>query len=95
MIYTDIIDYNIVGDAKAPLLRCCPIISRYRENDARISFPQFMNYRSFEVLQYKKLMKNTFKSVRIELRNSTGELVPFTAIGITRLTLVFRRVNHL
>ena len=27
MIYTDNVDYNIVGDAKAPLLRCFPFIS--------------------------------------------------------------------
>ena len=27
MIYTDIVEYNIVGDTKAPLLRCFPFIS--------------------------------------------------------------------
>ena len=25
MIYTDIVEYNIVGDTKAPFLRCFPL----------------------------------------------------------------------
>ena len=28
MIYCDIVEYNIVGDTKAPLLRCFPFISK-------------------------------------------------------------------
>ena len=28
IIYTDLIEYNIVGDTKAPLLRCFPFISK-------------------------------------------------------------------
>ena len=33
MIYTDIVDYNIVGDTKAPLLRCFPFISKIKSGD--------------------------------------------------------------
>ena len=33
MIYTDIIEYNIVGDTKAPLLRCFPFISKLNSGD--------------------------------------------------------------
>ena len=33
MIYTDLIEYNIVGDTKAPLLRCFPVISKLKSGD--------------------------------------------------------------
>ena len=33
MIYTDIVEYNIVGDTKAPLVRCFPFISKLKSSD--------------------------------------------------------------
>ena len=33
MIYTDLIEYNIVGDTKAPLLRCFLFISKLKFGD--------------------------------------------------------------
>ena len=33
MIYTDIVEYNIVGDTKAPLLRCFPFTSKFKSGD--------------------------------------------------------------
>lgn len=90
MIYTDIIEYGIIGDTKAPLLRCFPFITKIRSSE--IQELQYMNYRTFEKLQFKKLMKNSFHSIGIELRTSTGELIPFISVGYTRLTLLFRKV---
>ena len=43
MIYTDLIEYNIVGDTKAPLLRCFPFISKLKSGDI-ITTGQYMNY---------------------------------------------------
>ena len=42
MIYTDIVEYNIVGDTKAPLLRCFPFISKLKSGDI-ITTGQYMN----------------------------------------------------
>ena len=53
MIYSDIIEYNIVGDTKTPLLRCIPFISKVKNGDI-ISTGQYMNYQSFTKLQFKK-----------------------------------------
>ena len=33
MIYNDLIEYNIVGDTKAPLLRCFPFISKLKSGE--------------------------------------------------------------
>ena len=43
MIYTDQIEYNIVGDTKTPLLRCFPFISKLKPGDI-ITTGQYMNY---------------------------------------------------
>ena len=55
-----------------------------------------MNYQSFTNLQFKKLLKNTFHSTKIELRGTTGEKIPFVSVGITRVVLLFRKIsdNH-
>ena len=95
MIYSDIIEYNIVGDTKTPLLRCIPFISKVKNGDI-ISTGQYMNYQSFTNLQIKKLLKNSFHSIKIELRDTTGEKIPFVSVGITRVVLLFRKIsdNH-
>ena len=42
MIYIDIIEYNILGDTKTPLLRCIPLICKVETGD-KISTGQYMN----------------------------------------------------
>ena len=59
MIYTDLIEYNIVGDTKAPLLRCFPFISELRAGDI-ITTGQYMNYQTFSNLQFRPLLKSSF-----------------------------------
>ena len=72
MIYTDLIEYNIVGDAKAPLLRCFPFISKLKSGDI-ISTGQYMNYHPFSNLQFKQLLKNSFHSVHLDLRDTSSK----------------------
>ena len=91
MIYSDIIEYNIVDDTKT-LLRCISFISKVKNGDI-ISTGQYMNYQSIANLQYKKLLKNSFHSIKIELRDTTGEKIPFVSVGITRVVLLFRKVS--
>ena len=93
-IYSDIVEYNIVGDTKAALLRCIPFISKIKNGD--ISTGQYMNYQNFPNLQFKKLLKNSFHSIKFELRDSYGEKVSFNSVGVTRAVLMFRRAsdNH-
>ena len=43
IIYTDLIEYNIVGHTKAPLLRCFPLISQLKSGDI-ITTGLYMNY---------------------------------------------------
>ena len=56
MIYTDLIEYNIVGDTKASLLCCFPFISKLKSGDI-LTTGQHMNYQTFSNLQFRPLLK--------------------------------------
>ena len=94
MIYTDIVEYNIVGDTKALLLRCFPFISRLKSGDITTT-GQYMNYQTFSNLQFRRLLKNSFHSIHIDLRDTSGEKIPFVSVGVTRLVLMFRKVSDI
>ena len=94
MIYTDLIEYNIVGDTKTPLLRCFPFISKLKSGDI-ITSGQYMNYQIFSNLQFRPLLKNSFHNIHIDLRDTSGEKIPFVSVGITRLVLMFRKASNI
>ena len=91
MVYTDIVEFSIIGDTKAPILRCSPFINKI-QRDA-ISVTEYSNHVSFHNLQFRRLLKNSIHSIKVDLRSPTGELIPFVAVGITRLTLLFRKTK--
>ena len=92
MINSDIEEYNIVGDTKSPLLRCFPFISKLNGGEITIS-GQYMNYQTYSNLQFRPLLKNSFHSIHIDLRDTCGEKIPFVSVGIIRLVLMFRKVS--
>ena len=94
MIYSDLVEYNIVGDTKAPLLRCFPFISKLKGGDV-ITTGQYMNCPTFSNLQFRPLLKNSFHSIHIDLRAISGEKIPFVSVGITWLVLMFRKVSSI
>ena len=94
MIYTDLVEYNIVRDTKAPLLRCFPFISKLKSVD-NITTAQYMNYQTFSNLQFRPLLKNSFHGIHIDLRDTSGENIPFVSVGITRLVLMFRKASNI
>ena len=94
MIYSDLVEYSIVGDTKAPLLRCFPFFSKLKAGDI-ITTGQYMNYQTFSNLQFRPLLKNSFHSIHIDLRDTSGEKIPFLSVGITRLVLMFRKVSSI
>ena len=94
MIYSDLVEYSIVGDTKVPLLRCFPFISKLKGGDIKTT-GQYMNYQTFSSLQFRPLLKNSFRSIHIDLRDTSGEKKPFVSVGITRLVLMFRKVSSI
>ena len=85
MVYTDIVEHDIVGDTKAPLLRSFPFSHKTDSSHSSMSCT------TFDRLQFRRLSRHSFHSIRIELRTPTGELIPFKAFGSTRVVLIFRK----
>ena len=54
-----------------------------------------MNYQTISNLQFRPLLKSSFHSIQIDLRDTSGEKTPFVSVGITRLVLMFRKVSHI
>ena len=94
MVYTNLVEYNIVANTKAALLRCFPIISKLKGGDI-IKTGQHMNYQTFSSLQFTPLLKNSFRSIHIDLRDTSGEKKPFVSVRITRFVLTFRKMSIL
>ena len=94
MIDSNSVEYSIVGDTKAPLLRCFPFISKLKGGYI-ITTGQYMNYQTFSHLQFRPLLKISFHSIHIDLRDTSGEKIPFVSVGITRLVLMFRKVSSI
>ena len=68
MIYTEIVEYNIVGDTKAPLHRRFPFISNLKSGDVKTT-GRYMNDQTLSNLQFRRLLKNSFQSVHFYLRD--------------------------
>ena len=72
MIYGDLIEYNIVGDTKTPLMYCFLFISKLKAG-VIITPGQYMNYQTFSNLQFRPPLKNFFDSIHIDLGDTSGE----------------------
>ena len=94
MIYSDIVEYNIVGDTKGPLLRCFPFFSKLYGGDI-ITTGQYINYQTINNLQFRPLLKKSFHGTHIDLRDPSGEKLPFVSVGITRLVSMFRKASNI
>ena len=94
MIHTDLIAYIILGDTKTPLLRCFFFISKLKAGDI-IRTGQYMNYQTFSNLQFRPLLKNCFHRIHIDLRDTSGEKIPFLYVGITRLVVMFGKASNI
>ena len=54
-----------------------------------------MNYQTFSNLQFRPLLKNSFHSVHIDLKDMSGEKIPFVSVGITGFVLMFGKVSNI
>ena len=94
MIYTNLIEYNIVDDTKAPLLRWFRFNSKLKSGGL-ITAGQYMNNQTFSNLQFRPLLKISFHSIHIDLRDTSAEKIPLVSVGITRLALMFRKASKI
>ena len=90
MKYTDLRQHNYIGDKQAPSLRCFQFIWKLKDRDIT-PIGQYMNYQKFSNLQFRPLLKNFFRSIHIDLTDTSGEKIPVVSVGNARLVLMFKR----
>ena len=79
-VYLDITRPTYVGDTRAPLLQVVPADSKC----------EGMCHKEYVKPVYIPLCKNNFRTIDVDIRDGTGEHVPFST-GRTTLLLHFRR----
>ena len=92
-VYIEIVEYQYVGDTKAPLIRVIDPKQRLK-NDS--PFENEPTNRTVVInFEYKKLLSKNFLSIGVQLRTETGRLVPFTGTGKVILALSFKNSTKL
>ena len=96
MINRDLIEYDIVDDTNAPLLRSFLLVSKLRPGE-NITKGKYIKNQTFSnlQLQFRLLLKKSFHSLQIDLRDKSGEKKPFVSVGITRFVLIFRKTSNI
>ena len=80
-VYTDIVESRIVGDTLAPLLRTLPISGRHGD----ILSDRFTN------IHYVPLLRSTFHTIEMDIRDDMGRRVPFEYGRMVRFIFVDAR----
>lgn len=83
-IYTDICEPYITGDVHTPLLRVVPssVDDNYNYGSMKI--------KSFSPFRYVPLLRTSFQTITIDIRDEFGDAIPFEN-GTLTVTLHFRR----
>ena len=95
MVYTDLVEYNNVGDTKALMLRCFLFISKLKFGDIITNGKYLnLNYQTIRNLQFRRLLKKTLHSIHIDLRGTSGEKRLLLFMSITRFVLMFIKAAY-
>ena len=104
-VYTDIIEHQLLGDSMAPVLRAVPIYSALSSDtpsssssavdSERMFCKQTQIVKSFDHLEFKRVLSSTINTISIELHNETGQYTQFFDIGRVALTLTFRKAAYM
>lgn len=85
-VYTDICEPYITGDVHTPLLRVVPIVAADNRNYGSVKI------RSFSPPRYIPLLRTSFQTIMIDIRDEFGEPIPFE-YGTLTVTLQFKRTD--
>lgn len=79
-VYCDLVEPQIVGNVRVPLLRTVPVTGSYGQMVAKI----------FHTPHYSQLQQNTFSSIHININTDTNVPLPFQ-FGKTVIKIHFRK----
>ena len=83
-VYCDVVEPRVVGDSQVPLLRIVPAEGDHGQLVTRI----------YENVHYVRLQRKSFQTIEINIRDRTGNIVPFEQ-GTLNVTVHFRQRKRL
>ena len=78
-VYIDVIEYQIIGDVGAPVIKIIETERRLRNGSINTVTP--IHHKTFTILDYKPILSNNIQNIKVELRNEAGKLIPFNGTG--------------
>ena len=86
-VYAGFIGDTILEDVTAPVLKSFPI------DRPPFETTQGLISKSLHNPEFRRNLQHTFRSISIDLRSHTGELIPLFSLGYAHLSLLFRRTQ--
>ena len=74
-VYIDVIEYQNIGDVRAPEIKI--IESERRSKNGSINTVSPFHHKTFTILDYKPILSNNIRNNKVELRNEAGKPIPF------------------
>ena len=88
-VYIDIIEYQIIGDVRAPVIKIIETERRLRNGSINTVTP--IHHKTFTILDYMPILSNNIQNIKVELRNEAGKLIPFNGTGKVIVGLKFQK----
>ena len=90
-VYIYVIEYQITGDVRAPVIKIIETERRLRNGSINTVTP--IHHKTFTVLDYKPILSNDIQNIKVELRNKAGKLIPFNGTGKVIVGLKFQKIK--
>ena len=90
-VYIDVIEYQIIGNVRAPVIKIIETERRLRNGSINTVTP--IHHKTFTILDYKPILSNNIQNIKVELRNEAGKLIPFTGTGKVIVGLKFQKIK--
>ena len=90
-LYIDSIEYQNIGDVRAPVIEI--IESERRLRNGSISTVTSIYHKTFTILDYNPILSINFQNIKVELSNEAGKRNPFNGTGKVIVSLKFQKIK--
>ena len=89
-VYIDVIEYQNIGDVRAPVIKI--IESERRLGNGSINTVTPIHHKTFTIL-FRPILSNNIQNIKVELRNEAGKFFPFNGTGKVIVSLKFQKIE--
>ena len=73
-VYIDVIEYQIIGDVRAPAIKIIGTERRLRNGSINTVTP--IHHKTFTILDYRPILSNNIQNIKVGSRNEAEKLIP-------------------